>query len=391
MDAIKSTDPLANFRRITIKIGSALLVDAAGKLRAEWLAGLAEDIATLKAEGREIVIVSSGAIALGRSLLGLSAPALTLEQSQAAASAGQIALSQAWSSALGQHGIVTGQILITPNITEERRYYLNARTTIQTLLGLGAVPIINENDSVATAEIRYGDNDRLSARVATMIEADVLVLLSDIDGLYSAPPALDPNATHLPVVDAITPSIEAMAGGAASHLSRGGMTTKVEAGKIATQAGTAMIIARGTENHPLANLVSGGLHSLIRTATTSAQSRKRWIMGTLAVAGTAQVDGGAARALALGKSLLPIGVTRITGDFERGDTIAVLNPDGREIARGLVGLDSEDARLVMGKRSDTIVELLGMDSRAELVHRDNLVLTGSTDTKQKQEANHEPG
>ena len=391
MDAIKSTDPLANFRRITIKIGSALLVDAAGKLRAEWLAGLAEDIAALKADGREIVIVSSGAIALGRSLLGLNALALTLEQSQAAASAGQIALSQAWSAALGQHGIVTGQILITPNITEERRYYLNARTTIQTLLGLGAVPIINENDSVATAEIRYGDNDRLSARVATMIEADVLVLLSDIDGLYSAPPALDPSATHLPVVDAITPSIEAMAGGAASHLSRGGMTTKVEAGKIATQAGTAMIIARGTENHPLANLVSGGLHTLFRPATTRAQSRKRWIMGTLAVAGTAQVDGGAARALALGKSLLPIGVTRITGDFERGDTIAVLNPDGREIARGLVGLDSEDARLVMGKRSDTIVELLGMDSRAELVHRDNLVLTGSTDTKQKQEANHEPG
>ena len=391
MDALKSANPLANYRRITIKIGSALLVDAAGKLRAPWLAGLAQDIAALKAEGREIVIVSSGAIALGRSLLGLSALALTLEQSQAAASAGQIALSQAWSEALGQHGIVTGQILITPNITEERRYYLNARTTIQTLLGLGAVPIINENDSVATAEIRYGDNDRLSARVATMIEADLLVLLSDIDGLYTAPPARDPNATHLPLVESITPAIEAMAGGAASHLSRGGMTTKVEAGKIATQAGTAMIIARGTEEHPLAHLVAGGLHTLFKPSTTRAQSRKRWIMGTLAVAGTVRVDSGAARALAQGKSLLPIGVTRITGDFERGDTIAVLNPDGREIARGLVGLDSEDARLVMGKRSDTIVELLGMDSRAELVHRDNLVLTGSTDTTQRQEAHHEPG
>lgn len=391
MDALKSTNPLANYRRITIKIGSALLVDAAGKLRAPWLAGLVQDIAALKAEGREIVIVSSGAIALGRSLLGLNALALTLEQSQAAASAGQIALSQAWSEALGQHGIVTGQILITPNITEERRYYLNARTTIQTLLGLGAVPIINENDSVATAEIRYGDNDRLSARVATMIEADLLVLLSDIDGLYTAPPARDPDATHLPLVDAITPAIEAMAGGAASHLSRGGMTTKIEAGKIATQAGTAMIIAKGTENHPLAHLVAGGLHTLFKPATTRAQSRKRWIMGTLAVAGTVQVDAGAARALAQGKSLLPIGVTRITGDFERGDTIAVLNPDDREIARGLVGLDSDDARLVMGKRSDTIVELLGMDSRAELVHRDNLVLTGNTDTKHRQEANHEPG
>lgn len=384
-------NPLAPYRRITIKIGSALLVDKAGRLRAQWLAGLAEDIAALKAEGRDIVIVSSGAIALGRGLLGLSALALTLEQSQAAASAGQIALSQAWAEALGRHGIVTGQILITPNITEERRYYLNARTTIQTLLGLGAIPIINENDSVATAEIRYGDNDRLSARVATMIEADLLVLLSDIDGLYTAPPAKDPAAVHIPVVDAITPAIEAMAGGAASHLSRGGMTTKVEAGKIATLAGTAMIIAKGTEDHPLRRLNEGGLHTLFKPATTRAQSRKRWIMGTLAVAGTVQVDAGAARALALGKSLLPIGVTRITGDFERGDTIAISNPDGREIARGLVGLDSEDARLVMGKRSDTIVELLGMDSRAELVHRDNLVLTGSADKPQHMEANHEPG
>jgi glutamate 5-kinase len=384
-------NPLATYRRITIKIGSALLVDKQGKLRSAWLAALAEDIAALKSDGREIVIVSSGAIALGRGLLGLSALALTLEQSQAAASAGQIALSQAWAEALGQHGIVTGQILITPNITEERRYYLNARTTIQTLLGLGAVPIINENDSVATAEIRYGDNDRLSARVATMIEADLLVLLSDIDGLYTAPPAKDPNATHLPVVDAITPAIEAMAGGAASHLSRGGMTTKIEAGKIATLAGTAMIIANGTKEHPLQALTEGGRHTLFKPVTTRAQSRKRWIMGTLAVAGTVQVDAGAARALTQGKSLLPIGVTRITGEFERGDTIAVTNPDGREIARGLVGLDSEDARLVMGKRSDTIVELLGMDSRAELVHRDNLVLTGSTEMTQTKEADHEPG
>jgi glutamate 5-kinase len=388
---MSAQNPLALYRRITIKIGSALLVDKSGKLRAQWLAELAEDIATLKAEGREIVIVSSGAIALGRGLLGLSALALTLEQSQAAASAGQIALSQAWADALGKHGIVTGQILITPNITEERRYYLNARTTIQTLLGLGAIPIINENDSVATAEIRYGDNDRLSARVATMIEADLLVLLSDIDGLYTAPPAKDPSATHIPVVEAITPAIEAMAGGAASHLSRGGMTTKVEAGKIATLAGTAMIIAKGTEDHPLRRLTEGGLHTLFKPATTRAQSRKRWIMGTLTVAGTVQVDAGAARALTQGRSLLPIGVTRITGAFERGDTIAVLNPDGREIARGLVGLDSEDARLVMGKRSDTIVALLGMDSRAELVHRDNLVLTGSAEKPQRQEADHEPG
>jgi glutamate 5-kinase len=369
--------PLANYRRITVKIGSALLVDRAGKLRTQWLADLAEDIAALKAEGREIVIVSSGAIALGRGLLGLSATTLTLEQSQAAASAGQIALSQAWADALGKHAIVTGQILITPNITEERRYFLNARTTIQTLLGLGAIPIINENDSVATAEIRYGDNDRLSARVATMIEADLLVLLSDIDGLYTAPPAKDPSATHIPVVEAITSAIEAMAGGAASHLSRGGMTTKVEAGKIATLAGTAMIIAKGTENHPLKRLSEGGMHTLFKAASTRAHARKRWIMGTLAVAGTVQVDAGAARALKQGRSLLPIGVTKISGAFERGDTVAITDPDGREIARGLAGLDSDDARLVMGKRSDMVGDLLGVGNRSEMVHRDNLVLTGS--------------
>lgn len=372
-----SANALAPFRRITIKIGSALLVDKTGKLRKAWLDGLAEDIAELKAAGRDIVVVSSGAIALGRGLLGLSAVSLTLEQSQAAASAGQIALSQAWAGALARHNIVTGQILITPNITEERRYYLNARTTVTTLLGLGAIPIFNENDSVATAEIRYGDNDRLSARVATMIEADCLVLLSDIDGLYTAPPAKDPNAQHIPVVESITPAIEAMAGGAASHLSRGGMTTKVEAGKIATLAGTAMVIAKGTENHPLKALTEGGRHTLFHPARSRAQARKRWIMGTLTVAGTLQVDAGATSALKQGRSLLPIGVTKVMGEFERGDTVAVIDPEGREIARGLVGLDSEDARLAMGKRSSTVVELLGIGSRSELIHRDNMVLTAS--------------
>jgi glutamate 5-kinase len=374
-----SANALAPYRRITIKIGSALLVDKAGKLRKAWLDALAEDIAALKAEGRDIVVVSSGAIALGRGLLGLSALSLTLEQSQAAASAGQIALSQAWAEALGRHNIVTGQILITPNITEERRYYLNARTTVTTLLGLGAIPIFNENDSVATAEIRYGDNDRLSARVATMIEADCLVLLSDIDGLYTAPPAKDPNAQHIPVVETITPAIEAMAGGAASHLSRGGMTTKVEAGKIATLAGTAMVIAKGTETHPLKALTEGGRHTLFHPARSRAQARKRWIMGTLSVAGTLQVDAGALRALQQGRSLLPIGVTKVSGEFERGDTVAIVDPDGREIARGLVGLDSEDARIAMGKRSDTLVEVFGVGSRTEMIHRDNLVLTASVE------------
>ncbi len=369
---------LAPFKRLTIKIGSALLVDGkSGKLRSSWLKHLAHDLATLKSGGTELVIVSSGAIALGRRLLKLEAISLPLEQSQAAASAGQIALSQAWAEALGFHDIVTGQILITPNITEERRYFLNARTTIATLLSLGAVPIINENDSVATAEIRYGDNDRLSARVATMIEADCLVLLSDVDGLYTAPPAKDPTAAHLPVVPSITPAIEAMAGGAASHLSRGGMTTKIEAGKIATQAGTAMIIAKGTEDHPLQALIDGARHTLFHPVQSRAQARKRWIMGSLGVAGSLTVDAGAARALLTGKSLLPIGVTRVKGEFGRGDAISIVNIDGHEIARGLAGLDSDEARLVQGKRSASVVELLGVGNRAELVHRDNMVLVSN--------------
>lgn len=379
MDAL--IDALAPYKRITIKIGSALLVDGkTGKLRSDWLKSLAQDLASLKAEGKSLIIVSSGAIALGRRILGLDALALPLEQSQAAASVGQIALSQAWNEVLGAHGIVTGQILLTPNITEERRYFLNARSTMTALLDMGAVPIINENDTVATSEIRYGDNDRLSARVATMVEADLLVLLSDIDGLYTAPPAKDPTATHIPHVPAITPAIEAMAGGAASHLSRGGMTTKVEAGKIATKAGTAMIIAKGTEPHPLGALRQGGRHTLFAAETSPKAARKRWIMGSLAVAGALQLDAGAVRALLAGKSLLPIGVTKVTGEFSRGDAVSILDPDKVEIARGLVGLDSEEANLVKGKKSDRIVELLGVGNRAELVHRDNLVLlkTGET-------------
>ena len=373
---------LTPYRRLTIKIGSALLVDGTtGKLRADWLRSLAADLAALEAEGRSLVIVSSGAIALGRRLLKLDAKTLPLDQSQAAASAGQIALSQAWAGALAEHGIVTGQILLTPNITEERRYFLNARTTISTLLGLGAIPIINENDSVATAEIRYGDNDRLSARVATMIEADCLILLSDVDGLYSAPPGTDPDAQHLPHVAAITPVIEAMAGGAASHLSRGGMTTKVEAAKIATQAGTAMIIAKGTDNHPLKALTEGARHTLFAPAESRAQARKRWIMGTLELAGSLHVDAGAARALLSGKSLLPIGVTRVSGDFARGDAIAIFDADGREIARGLAGLGRDEANLVKGKNSAVVAELLGLGTRSELVHRDNMVVLMGLEAK----------
>ncbi len=366
---------LAPYRRLTIKVGSALLVDdKTDGLRADWLVSLAQDIADLKAEGREILIVSSGAISLGRRILGLRAKTLHLEQSQAAASAGQIALSQAWRDALGKHDITTGQILITPNITEERRYYLNARTTIRTLLGLGAIPIINENDSVATAEIRYGDNDRLSARVAVMVEADCLILLSDVDGLYSAPPASNPEAAHVPLVTAITPQIEAMAGGAANHLSRGGMTTKLEAGRIATKSGTAMIITRGSDPHPLAALAEGARHTLFAAAQSPSAARKRWILGALDVYGTIHIDAGAVRALESGKSLLPIGVTRIIGGFSRGDAVSIVGPDGIEVARGLAGMSTEEANIAKGKKSQAITEMVGIGNRTEMVHADNLAL-----------------
>ncbi|SDG19476.1 glutamate 5-kinase [Pelagibacterium luteolum] len=374
-EPVLSGNALAGYKRLVVKIGSALLVDGeTGKLRSDWLSALAADIAGLKESGCDVVIVSSGAIALGRRLLGLPGKTLPLDQSQAAASAGQIALSQAWASHLGEHGITTGQILLTPNITEERRYFLNARTTINTLLGFGAVPIINENDSVATTEIRYGDNDRLSARVATMIEADMLVLLSDIDGLYTAPPANNPDAAHIAHVSDITPDIDAMAGGAASHLSRGGMTTKIGAGKIATKAGTAMIIAKGTRLHPLRALSEGERHTLFSPSLGTTAARKRWIMGTLEVTGHITIDDGAVCALKSGRSLLPIGVVKLRGDFMRGDTVAVLDLSGTEIARGLVGLDRDAADLVIGKKSETIKDMLGPSTRTELVHRDNLVL-----------------
>lgn len=367
--------PLAAFKRVTIKVGSSLLIDSdSGKLREDWLASLAVDIAALKAQGIEIIIVSSGAVSMGRRLLGLNAKSLPLDKLQAAASVGQIALSQAWRDALAQHDITTGQILITPNITEERRYYLNARTTINTLLTLGAIPIINENDSVATAEIRYGDNDRLSARVAVMVESDALVILSDIDGLYTAPPSQNADAKHIPLVKTITADIEAMAGGTASHFSRGGMTTKIEAAKIATKAGTTMFIAKGTELHPLGTLAAGGKHTIFLATQTPKAARKRWISGTLAVAGGIHVDAGAAQALLSGKSLLPIGVTKVSGDFSRGDAVAIFDPTGREIARGLASMTCEDANLAKGKKSEAIIGMFGAENRTELVHADDLAL-----------------
>jgi len=372
----KTRKPLLKYRRVVIKIGSALLVDRATGLKKSWLDAMCADIAGLKAKGVEVLVVSSGAIALGRTVLKLPSGALKLEESQAAAAVGQIALARAWSESLSTDAIVAGQVLLTLGDTEERRRYLNARATINQLLKLGAVPIINENDTVATTEIRYGDNDRLAARVATMVGADLLVLLSDIDGLYTAPPHLDPNARFLETIAEITPEIEAMAGGAASELSRGGMRTKIDAGKIATTAGCAMIIASGKPNHPLAAIEEGARSSWFAPSGSPVTARKTWIAGQLLPAGTLSVDAGAEEALRSGKSLLPAGVRAVTGSFSRGDTIAILGLSGREIARGLAGYDADEARQIAGKKSAEIAVILGYAGRAAMVHRDDMVMTG---------------
>ena len=366
---------ISQFRRIVIKVGSALLVDRArGRARHGWLAALAEDIAELHGRGADVQVVSSGAIALGRTLLGMPAGALKLEESQAAAAVGQIALARIWAEALGHHGITAGQILVTLADTEERQRYLNARATIGRLLEMRAVPVINENDTVATSEIRYGDNDRLAARVATMTGADLLVLFSDIDGLYTAPPALDPAAEHIPVVPRITALIEAMAGGAASELSRGGMTTKIEAGKIAVSGGTHMLIADGRPKNPLAAIANGARCTWFLSASTPATARKTWIGGTLEPRGVVHVDAGAARALMTGASLLPVGVSKVEGEFQRGDAVVIRDTAGTELGRGLVAYDIAEARLVMGKPSREIEAVLGHPGQAEMIHRDDMAL-----------------
>ncbi|MBN9431591.1 MAG: glutamate 5-kinase [Bosea sp.] len=366
-----------NFRCIVIKIGSALLVDRAkGALRQDWLAAFVDDVAALASGGREVLIVSSGAIALGRGVLGLPAGVLKLEESQAAAAVGQIALARAYSEMLGAHGITAGQILLTLGDTEERRRYLNARSTITTLLRMGAIPVINENDTVATSEIRYGDNDRLAARVASMMSADLLVLLSDIDGLYTAPPHTDPSARLIPVVERITPEIEAMAGGAASEYSRGGMRTKVEAGKIATVAGCTMVISLGKPQNPLKRISEGAPATWFLAEANPVTARKKWISGHLEPRGTLAIDEGAVRALRAGKSLLPAGVRRVEGRFQRGDTIVILGPAGEEIGRGLVAYDAADAERIAGRNSSAIEAILGYAGRAAMVHRDDMVLRG---------------
>ncbi|MCG5480451.1 MAG: glutamate 5-kinase [Ensifer alkalisoli] len=378
--------PLEKYRRIVIKIGSALLVERKSGLKKAWLDALSADIAALKMKGVEVLVVSSGAIALGRTVLNLPSGVLRLEDSQAAAAVGQIALARAWSESLSADQIIAGQILLTLGDTEERRRYLNARATINQLLKLGSVPIINENDTVATTEIRYGDNDRLAARVATMVGADLLVLLSDIDGLYTAPPHLDPEARFLETIAEITPEIEAMAGGAASELSRGGMRTKIDAGKIATTAGCAMIIASGKPEHPLKAIEAGARSSWFAPSGSPVTARKTWIAGQLLPAGSLTVDAGAETALRSGKSLLPAGVRQVTGTFSRGDTIAILGATGREIARGLAGYDVHEARQIAGKKSAEIAAILGYAGRAAMVHRDDLVMTAPPGKRPEGEA-----
>lgn len=368
---------LASFRRIVVKVGSALLVDSArGRLRHAWLAALAEDIAALHREGKDVLVVSSGAIALGRNILKLPKRPLKLEESQAAAAVGQIALARNWSEALNHEGVAAGQILVTLGDTEERRRYLNARSTIAKLLELKCVPVINENDTVATSEIRYGDNDRLAARVAGMASADLLVLLSDIDGLYTAPPNDDPLAELIPVVPRITAEIEAMAGSAGSELSRGGMKTKIEAGKIATTAGAHMLIASGKVKNPLRAVESGARCTWFLAPANPVASRKRWIAGALEPRGTLHLDAGAVAALRRGTSLLPAGVTRVEGTFQRGDAVVLRGPDGAEIGRGLVAYDADYAERIKGRSSDEIATITGFEGRAAMVHRDDLVVGG---------------
>lgn len=370
------SESLARARRLIVKIGSALLVDDTnGDIRRRWLDALVEDIVRCRARGQEVVIVSSGAVAVGRRHLGLTGKNLKLEEKQAAAASGQIRLAHAFQEALGKHGIAVAQILLTPDDTEERRRHLNARATIEQLLSLGAVPVINENDTVATQEIRFGDNDRLAARVAQMISADTLVLLSDIDGLYTADPRHDPTARHIAEVRDLSREIEAMAGDAPIGYSSGGMVTKLAAARISMGAGCRMVIAQGEALHPLQAIEEGARVTWFIASAEPRTARKRWIAGTLNPMGVLIVDAGAAAALRRGTSLLPAGVKSVEGNFERGDAVAVRSLEGREVARGLSAYSSADARAIAGHKSGEIEAILGYRGRDEMIHRDDLVVT----------------
>ncbi|CBI76793.1 Glutamate 5-kinase [Bartonella clarridgeiae 73] len=365
---------LAQYKRIVIKVGSALLVDPQTGLRVEWLKSLISDVVVLRQKGVEVLLVSSGAIALGRTSLNLSRGFLKLEESQACAALGQIELAKAYGDVLAQHGLKTGQILLTLSDTEERRRYLNARATIDTLLRLGVVPIINENDTVATSEIRYGDNDRLAARVATMIGSDLLILLSDVDGLYTCSPHLNPEAEFVAFVASITRDIEEMAGVAASEFSRGGMKTKLDAGKIATSAGTAMIITSGKRMNPLVAIDKGERSSFFAASEKPVNAWKTWISGHLDPSGVLTIDQGAVKALASGKSLLAAGVIAVEGMFDRGDTVAIVDKNGIEIARGLINYGTDEAKIIIGRKSEEIEYILGNGMCSAVVHRNDMVL-----------------
>lgn len=369
---------LSDAKRLVVKIGSALLVDSAtGTLRREWLWSLAQDVADLRARGTDVILVSSGSIALGRGVLGLPACDLALEQSQAAASVGQIRLARAYEEALEPHGIITGQVLVTLEDSSDRRRYLNSRATMETLLGLGVTPIVNENDTVATDEIRYGDNDRLAAQVAVTVGADQLVLLSDVDGLYSANPSLDPAAIHYPLVEQITPQIMAMAGDAGSGLSKGGMKTKVLAARIAGEAGCAMAITLGSPLNPLKRLEQGAKATWFSAQITPQAARKRWI-AAMKPRGSVTVDAGAQKALMQGNSLLPAGITATSGGFERGDPITIANAQGHTLGQGLTRYTHKEAALIQGHQSADIEGLLGYKGRAVLIHRDDMILQDRT-------------
>jgi len=368
---------LKNSHRIVLKIGSALLVDTQSHtLRMNWLNGLCEDIVVLKTAGKDIIIVSSGAISLGRARLGLTNKTLSLSEKQACAAAGQSQLTQSYEKALNAHNITTAQALLTLNDTENRRRWLNARSTLETLLSLGAVPIINENDTVATDEIRYGDNDRLAARAAQMLAADTLILLSDIDGLYTADPRHNENAQHISNVPQITDNIMSMGGGinTSAAMGSGGMITKLMAAKIATQAGCRMCIMDGRDDKPLTRLIGGETCTWFDPIENPKKARQQWIGGTLKPCGTITIDAGAANALGNGKSLLAAGVIAVSGSFKKGDSVSVINTKGLEIARGLMAYDASEAERILGLKSGDIFDVLGYDNGAALIHRDNLVM-----------------
>lgn len=369
-------NPLKDAKRIIVKIGSSLLVDdATGALRAEWLRAMASDLADLKAAGKQVIVVSSGAVALGFRHLGMKQARQRLEQSQAAAAVGQILLAHAYREMLLPHDITVAQILLTIGDTEERRRYLNACNTLETLLRIGVLPIINENDTVATTEIRFGDNDRLAARVAQMISADCLLLLSDVDGLFTADPHLDPDATLIPVVEQITEATEAMAGlPARKSYGSGGMVTKLKAAKIAVSAGCRMAILNGTGLNPLKTLSAGGPATWFTSMESPKAARKQWISGILEPAGTLVIDDGAAAALTAGSSLLPPGVHQISGNFDRGDMVVIKNFAGRILGQGLCAYSHGDARRIIGHKSHEIRSILGYDGRHEMIHRNDLAL-----------------